>query len=177
MILNCFVLYCQFLRPNANGKRTLDFLYYIQTYIKIIKTSLVWWHSILYHHHQLSQIYLINYSNHRNHLYSVNLLCIINTKKWKSWKSSYNVLVWKNCIKLPQLYSLINDNLKKGQFQIHVLSLSFSVIKQIITEQLLKIKETFNDLSTLETAEVTATDRLNVVRLSMRARVSRQGGG
>lgn len=87
------------------------------------------------------------------------------------------MLVWKNCIKLPQLYSLINDNLKKGQFQIHVLSLSFSVIKQIITEQLLKIKETFNDLSTLETAEVTATDRLNVVRLSMRARVSRQGGG
>lgn len=50
--------------------------------------------------------------------------------------------------------------------------LPYSVIKQIIVEQLLKMKETFNDLSTLETAEVTASDRLHVVRLSMRARVS-----
>ncbi|XP_056022909.1 unconventional myosin-IXa-like isoform X21 [Ostrea edulis] len=45
-----------------------------------------------------------------------------------------------------------------------------AVIKQVITEQLLKMKETFSDLSTLETAEVTAADRLHVVRLSMRAR-------
>ena len=50
--------------------------------------------------------------------------------------------------------------------------LPYSVIKQIIVEHLLKMKETFNDISTLETAEVTASDRLYVVRLSMRARVS-----
>jgi hypothetical protein len=53
---------------------------------------------------------------------------------------------------------------------------SFRVIKQVITEQLLKMKETFSDLSTLETAEMTAADRLQVVRLSMRARVSLKGG-
>lgn len=67
--------------------------------------------------------------------------------------------------------ALLRTNKKlQAQDSLNQVPRQTAVIKQIITEQLLKIKETFNDLSTLETAEVTATDRLNVVRLSMRAR-------
>ncbi|OWF47559.1 Unconventional myosin-IXb [Mizuhopecten yessoensis] len=42
------------------------------------------------------------------------------------------------------------------------------VINHIIQEQLYKLKSTLEDISTLETAAETATDRLNVVRASMR---------
>ncbi|XP_069137068.1 unconventional myosin-IXb-like isoform X2 [Argopecten irradians] len=42
------------------------------------------------------------------------------------------------------------------------------VINHIIQEQLYKLKSTLEDITTLETAAETATDRLNVVRASMR---------
>ncbi|XP_078314826.1 unconventional myosin-IXb-like isoform X4 [Crassostrea virginica] len=67
--------------------------------------------------------------------------------------------------------ALLRTNRKlQAQDSLNQVPRQTAVIKQIIVEQLLKMKETFNDLSTLETAEVTASDRLHVVRLSMRAR-------
>ncbi|XP_061172961.1 unconventional myosin-IXa-like [Saccostrea echinata] len=67
--------------------------------------------------------------------------------------------------------ALLRTNKKlQAQDSLNQVPRQTAVIKQIITEQLFKMKETFNDLSTLETAEVTAADRLHVVRLSMRAR-------
>ncbi|KAJ8304274.1 hypothetical protein KUTeg_017857 [Tegillarca granosa] len=43
------------------------------------------------------------------------------------------------------------------------------VVEHIIKEQVMRIKTTLADISTLESAEVTAADRLNIVRASMRA--------
>ena len=44
----------------------------------------------------------------------------------------------------------------------------YRVIEHIINEQLDKLKSTLEDLQTLDSAEVTAVDRLHVVRTSMR---------
>ena len=53
---------------------------------------------------------------------------------------------------------------------IHVLVLNFSCscIDKILDEQLKKIQTTLQDISTLESAEITANDRLSEVRASMR---------